>query len=690
MSPSSLSPVVSGSFELRGMRHRGAAEKRKLRMAKEVAERCAQALNSLSSNKYYESVRAHDFNKRLIHSSIATNKRDSAIRDFIFSKSRSYVRGRGTSSCKAPRGPGTSSDLNSPFLNSDPPATASVGGEFQQLLDVFRGYGHSRTTEAKMVYANKIDLPEVAATVDLADILPEKYRDLVLDESKMVLALQERPAVLPKAKTMVAGDKEHVRLVRRLHTKNMVRFIRMPVVVNGYFAVTKDPGADRFIASLKPGNAHFVTPDKVELSGPDVLGGMEVAPGTRVYKYKYDLRACYHKIRTPRWMHKYFALKPVKASEFGLGEGWIFPCLTTLPMGWSWAPLLCQEGHKEILRRIGFRDEDLLERGRDGRIDRLRHGVYLDDGFAFGLSLEEARQRFERVCAEFDRIGLGVKRKKCVEPGEGLSSMEVLGLTVDTRSGRVGLCFEKLCKLVCETEHLLNRGTATGKEVERLIGKWSWTVLTSRSAFSVFSSVYSFVQKVSSASSRVKLWPSVVKELEIICGLAPLLCVNIFQDWSGKMAAFDASTVAQGVSERVVSVGDAKQFARCGGLGPSVEEQREVLERVGEEVVEMEWEHVVASRFRHKAHINVLEAAAALTTIRRAARDERKGKKFMVFGDSAAVIAALTKGRCSSFTLLVAVRRIMAVVLATGSRPKFVWIPSKANPADEPSRAFSD
>jgi hypothetical protein len=267
--------------------------------------------------------------------------------------------------------------------------------------------------------------------------------------------------------------------------------------------------------------------------------------------------------------------------------------------------------------------------------------------------------------------------------------MEVLGLSVDTRGGRVGLCYKKLYKLVCETERLLSRGTATGKEVERLLGKWSWTVLTSRSAFSVFSSVYSFVQKASSAS-RIKLWPSVVKELEIVCGLAPLLCVNIFQEWSGKMTAFDASTVAQGVSEVVVSVGAAKEFARCSGLGPSVEEHREVLERVGEEVVKMGWGHVVASKFRHKAHINVLEAAAALTAIRRAVKDERRGKKFVVFGDSAAVIAALTKGRCSSFTLLVAVRRVMALVLASGSRPRYVWIPSKANPADEPSRAFSD
>ncbi len=684
MSPIRRAPVVSGSIELRGMRRRRPAEKRMLRRAKAVAEECATALNSLSSDEYYNSVR----DRKIVsnnHSGYATNKFDSALIDFIFSKSLSYVRGRGAIDCGSrgsnPSTPPTLSNTN--FLNSEPSTASAVGGEFQRYLDVFRGYGHTRTTEAKIVYADRIDLPEVAGTVDLVDILPDKYRDLLLDESRMVLPKDRRPEAMPRAKTMVAGDEEHVRVVRRLVGKGMVRFMREVECVNGYFGVDKDPNADRFIASLKPGNACFSVPEKVELSGPDVLGDLEVAPGTSVYKYKYDIRACFHKIRTPRWMHKYFALKPVKASEFGLGEGLIYPCLTTLPMGFAWSPLFCQEAHKEVLRRIGFRDEDLLRRGGDGRVDRLRHGVYLDDGFAFGVSLEETKRRFEDVCRELERVGLEVKREKCVEPGGGEREIEVLGMRVNTGSGRVGLEYAKLWSLVRETESMLKRGFATGRELERLIGKWSWTVLVSRSAFSVFSSVYSFIQKV---SARTKLWPSIVKELKIMCGIAPLLSVNIFQEWSGKMAAFDASTVAQGVSERQAPVAVAKQFARCSGLGPSVVEEREILDGVGEKVKELEWQHVVSSKFRHEAHINVLEAAAGLTTIRRAVKDVRRGKKFVVFGDSAAVIAAFTKGRCSSFTLLVAVRRVMALVLATGSRPRYVWIPSKANPADEPSR----
>jgi hypothetical protein len=220
--------------------------------------------------------------------------------------------------------------------------------------------------------------------------------------------------------------------------------------------------------------------------------------------------------------------------------------------------------------------------------------------------------------------------------------------------------------------------------MEKLVGKWSWVLLVSRAAYSVFSSVYSFCHTVS--VNRSKLWPSVAKELRIVCGLAPVLCVNIFQEWSSKAAAFDASSDGQGVSERTITVNAARSFARLSGLGPSVREERGCLEEAGGRVEAMEWNHVVSSRFRFKAHINVLEAAACLSSVRRAVKDDRCGKKFVLFGDSASVVAAMAKGRCSSFSLLVAIRRIMALVLATGSKPKCVWIPSASNPADWPSR----
>ena len=144
-----------------------------------------------------------------------------------------------------------------------------------------------------------------------------------------------------------------------------------------------------------------------------------------------------------------------------------------------------------------------------------------------------------------------MKETKCVSPSK--TNLTVLGLEVQVRKGRVGPAAKDLKELIGATEDLLAKGYASGLEMSKIVGKWSWVMLLSRFGFSIFSSVYTFMQKV--GENGGELWPSVRKELGIACGVAPLLCVSIFQKWSDKVAAFDASKEAQGVSEVIASAG---------------------------------------------------------------------------------------------------------------------------------------
>ena len=60
----------------------------------------------------------------------------------------------------------------------------------------------------------------------------------------------------------------------------------------------------------------------------------------------------------------------------------------------------------------------------------------------------------------------------------------------------------------------------------------------------------------------------------------------------------------------------------------------------------------------------------------------------MLLVDSSVSVYALNKGRSSSRPMLRRLRAIAALVLASGLRVFTRWIPSKSNPADEPSRRF--
>src|SRR5256885_2030241 len=74
--------------------------------------------------------------------------------------------------------------------------------------------------------------------------------------------------------------------------------------------------------------------------------------------------------------------------------------------------------------------------------------------------------------------------------------------------------------------------------------QWSWSVMTRRPAFSVFSSVYRFIQKA--GRRPFDLWPSVARELRTIVSLAPLLISSMDGVWFRRVMATDASSLGMG------------------------------------------------------------------------------------------------------------------------------------------------
>jgi hypothetical protein len=665
-------PVVPGPFGLTGMRRKGAAEKRRLRKVVVAAEQARLAVNALADPTQFAKL-----GSKLVPPAqvvpISKNSSSKAtvlsgMREHLWSSASSYVRGCGSYS-------GSGQHACTP---PDPKGSPSVPLFCKANLYLYSSQGVK--TDAKFLKADNVDLPDVAATADLLSLLPDKLRHKYSKEENVVTEVV--PSFVPKVSSMVESDEDYVAIVRTLLRLGMVRFLRKAKCVNGIFGVRKgDTDALRFIANLVPGNTFFEEPEKLSLPGPDLLAQLHTTR-KELFVYKYDVRAFFHRIRTPRWMHKYFCLKPLPARLFGLGKGLVFPALTTLPMGFAHAPLLAQSVHEEVLRRAGLLDLDRICLDNDRCLDRTRYGLYIDDGFGFSPCEREANAMYNASLQALDSAGLSCKASKCVPPTKG--TVKLLGLQVEGATATMGPAPQELRELVLLTEQILQQDKASGRQLEKIVGKWSWFLLCNRLGFSVFSAVYGFIK---SAGDNVKqFWPSVQKDLLLVCGFAPLLSVKWSQDWSGEVSAFDASLKGQGVSELVMPEEVVQSFLPFWKKSPSVPEHREQLEKVGVFVKSLPWQHVVSSRFKYEDDIDKLEAAALFTAVKRTLKRSGKGQRFLVFGDNSPVVAAMSKGRCSSFRLLVSIRKIAAWCLAFGARPLVVWVPSKCNPADEPSR----
>ena len=100
-----------------------------------------------------------------------------------------------------------------------------------------------------------------------------------------------------------------------------------------------------------------------------------------------------------------------------------------------------------------------------------------------------------------------------------------------------------------------------------------------------------------------------------------------------------------------------------------------------------QWRTLVRAQWREHAHINELEARAALMALQwRCRAAKRFGKRWLILLDSFVSIGVLTKPRSTSYRLNRVVRKLAVLELASFTQTSFGFARSHLNPADYGSR----
>jgi hypothetical protein len=103
------------------------------------------------------------------------------------------------------------------------------------------------------------------------------------------------------------------------------------------------------------------------------------------------------------------------------------------------------------------------------------------------------------------------------------------------------------------------------------------------------------------------------------------------------------------------------------------------------------WSTIIASKWHHEEHINSLELRSISTALRWVlSHPSAIGSRLLLLSDSQVAVGALSKGRSSSHTIMCRLRPINTLLLSTGVQLHTRWVPSHVNPADGPSRKFSE
>lgn len=606
--------------------------------------------------------------------------------------------------------------------------------------------------------ADLLSIPEdVSGCPSLSSVLPEK--DLIFLEENSELMLKEQddvPGTLvepfwdPKLKFNL---KAYGDLVRRLHNIGMFNYTRHPKCMVGVFFVWKSNRTKlRLITDARRSNQLFRDAPGVGLMTGEGFGRIEVELDDSVacdtsamnalefYVGLSDVKDCFHRLRVPMWLSRYFCWIPVTAKTVGLQgtviDGHllepldaIYPCAGSLCQGFTWSLYFAQHANEEQCKRVDPLCDSRLVFDRGGPIvfhvnkdvaSDPHYYVYVDNLGVLYVSQEMVEECMVGLKKCFDSQGLTLHAAE-VSSGE----VETLGCLVEGRRMRSRINPKRLWKVHHAIQGLLRRGRCVGRTVEIIVGHLTFCGLMNRMSLSCFHSVYAFIRK--NYTTVARLWPSVVSELRCFSGLLFMMVQDWVRPWNSLVSSSDSSLGGFGVChawwprDEVSKCGrrlERSRFRRSSGhsaresalqaagfelhaglwtksnveaskrLASAGWEVDEDFEEVPSAGLKRElWIPKIWGKWHFGENILLLEAKAVLKGIKRILLTRfGHSMRQLVLCDNMSVVLSIERCRSKNFRLLCIIRKICAFCLARNVHLAIRWIPSELNVSGEPSR----
>ena len=550
--------------------------------------------------------------------------------------------------------------------------------------------------------------PGEGAVIPLLLVLPPHLQQLYSGPNESILRLPPPSTESLNAVRIRKGcdDREYGKVIRRIFESGMLIFSETaPLCVNAIFSVRKDEQHDRLITDARRANLLWQKPGGVDLASPSYFSDLIIPDSAQLFVGKSDVKNMFHRFRLPDWMIPYFGLMPVPRSEVGLeGDGIVWPCMQSLPMGFSHAVILAQSAHYQAIQESLVGIPNVLH--RESRELSCVWMEYIDDHGVLSTSIDACREAMSASVSALEEKGMDSQPSKQVWPvAAGDAKTDLLGVTFRA-DGWLTPAKTSLASLLNDTVTVLQAERVTMANLSSIVGKWVWILLLNRPMLSILGTeTFEDIAKCKLPNDRIVLPRHTRQELLCLIDLAPLIMVNLKTPLSTTAVATDASMKGAGV---VTSPINREQWHTLAEFRERkgwytrhqqpVESDEEATSRasslstvVRNFTTDSCWETKVSSPWKFpEDSITILELNALLLGIRNFLETESNhASRPLFFLDSTAALGAVAKGRSASNRVNHLCRKICAYLCAGALRPGWLWIPTDIMPADQPSRTFA-
>jgi hypothetical protein len=619
-----------------------------------------------------------------------------------------------------------------PAAQEHPHERASMGHEHGSPGRVVGSLPNGAPQLAKCVEPSRLSFPKEAPSFDPCEFLNEPHKSVYIDPISHADEPDWEKHAPPRVR-IHASREQAFELLKFLDRHQRLRLIPEEKIRKRFFcdafSLVKDEQKDRLILDARPPNLLESTLNSwtKTLGAISAVLSIELLPHCNLSMSGTDLRDYYYcfKVSKSRAARNTFnmPLKPKHLTALRcfhpdlLRHSLVYPCLSTMAMGDCQAVEIGQKVHVQLGLKSGLihPSELLCVHGRAPR-GALSCGIIIDDALfleqvpATLSSAEVLRtegvQRLRAMKEEYLRHDLTPHPDKTFE-GEFFS--EFWGASVDGVEGLVRTAPRRLVPLMDLTASTARLGFATVALLQTLAGAWVSVLQLRRRMMCLLDEIY-VAQQGREATSIVEMSEPLVSELWLLVILAPLAVTDLRAQTLDELYLTDASEEMKASVRSTLSSCFSRELHRHSLIRGAwtklltpwkvwlqqhfkLEEEDALPD--GVPLVSHPLWLVLATCLhfqvyhrrgvRDRRHINILELESILELEARISA-KHQDFRYLCGSDSQIALAAVLKGRSSSAHLNRLLQKGLCCVLGAGIYGSYGYVPSAANPGDDPTR----
>lgn len=460
-----------------------------------------------------------------------------------------------------------------------PPSCMSMREAVQELLQTDLAYSGEVATTVRSYDKDLLSIPSSGnQAVDLNSVLDEVGRDtigdpqrcMLLSEDEWGMEIEKNDPITTYMDPALRDDLAlYCSFIQDLHSCGMLEFTNQPQGLVTPFCVAKKNGRLRLILDCRDTNRRFKTPPPLALGTGSSWARVNIPQGEDLYIAQSDIKDYFYSLQLPVSLRplfsmpavpNYFARQLIGGADHGglvSDEGWIYPMLRVVPMGWSWAMWLSQRVHQyQSQLGAGVSEDRVLVDGKpcpdlsSGEVLLL---PYADNLNVAGIDAEKVQKAKDSAVSRLRAIGLIVHE----ELDACSTAQRSLGFLIDGKAGRVTPVPARLHRVQLAFQWLSRRPRVRGKSVQRLLGHAVHFLMLKRELLSVFRHLYDFVTHAQ--DKKCRLWQGAAVEARWMSCLLTLCAADLRKSFSPLVTASDASLSGIAVCKREARIEDVVQ-----------------------------------------------------------------------------------------------------------------------------------